>query len=101
MYVVHHDGEIYHIDDEENNLRCLVYNGIDDLIYDISVVYSYHNINIWTVRTSILIDNRTHREENWFIDGIKYAVIKMLEIILLKNNEYAWINCAPSIGWAR
>ena len=32
MYVVHHDGEIYLIDDEETNLRYFVYGGIDDLI---------------------------------------------------------------------
>ena len=40
----------------------------------IGIVYSYHNIG--RVRTRILIDTETHREDNGFMDGIKYAVVK-------------------------
>ena len=49
------------------------------------MVYSYHNI--WTVRTRILIDTGTHREENGFMDGIKYAVVRGKSLRLLGKNE--------------
>ena len=41
-----------------------------------------------TVRTPILIETRTHREENRFMDGIKYAVFTDKSIRLLGNNQY-------------
>ena len=51
------------------------------------MVYSYHNI--WPVRTSILIETGTHREENRFMDGIKYAIFTDKSIQLLGKNQYA------------
>ena len=53
-----------------------------------SVVYSYQNI--WTVRTSILIETRTHRESNRFMDGIKYAVFTEKSLRLLGKNQYTF-----------
>nr|YP_009433372.1 ribosomal protein L23 [Zostera marina]YP_010205232.1 ribosomal protein L23 [Chorda filum]YP_010205251.1 ribosomal protein L23 [Chorda filum]ATD85282.1 ribosomal protein L23 [Zostera marina]UAV85800.1 ribosomal protein L23 [Chorda filum]UAV85819.1 ribosomal protein L23 [Chorda filum] len=44
--------------------------------------------NIRTIRTRILIDTGTHREENGFMDGIKYAVFTEKSIRLLENNQY-------------
>ena len=41
------------------------------------------------VRTSILIKTRTHREENRFMDGIKYAIFTDKSIRLLGKNQYA------------
>ncbi|XP_028098879.1 50S ribosomal protein L2, plastid-like [Camellia sinensis] len=40
------------------------------------------------LRTSILIETRTHREENRFMDGIKYAVFTDKSIRLLGKNQY-------------
>ena len=51
----------------------------------IGIVYSYPNIG--RVRTRILIDTKTHREENGFMDGIKYAVVRGKSLRLLGKNE--------------
>nr|YP_010388543.1 ribosomal protein L23 [Illicium difengpi]UPQ43203.1 ribosomal protein L23 [Illicium difengpi] len=51
------------------------------------MVYSYHNIG--TVRTRILINTGTHRGENGFMDGIKYAVFTEKSLrLLMVNNQY-------------
>ncbi|XP_026436548.1 uncharacterized protein LOC113334525 [Papaver somniferum] len=42
----------------------------------------------YQVRTRILINTGTHREENGFMDGIKYAVFTDKSIRLLGNNQY-------------
>ena len=55
------------------------------------MVYSYYKNKIETVETVrilILIDTGTHREENGFMDGIKYAVFTEKSIRLLGNNQY-------------
>ena len=41
-----------------------------------------------TVRTPILIKTRTHKEENRFMDGIKYAVFTEKSLRLLGKNQY-------------
>lgn len=43
-----------------------------------------------TVRIAILIETRTHRDENRFMDGIKYAVLTDKSIRLLGNNQYTF-----------
>ncbi|XP_059670986.1 large ribosomal subunit protein uL2cz/uL2cy-like [Cornus florida] len=40
------------------------------------------------LRTSILIETRTHGEENRFMDGIKYVVVTDKRIQLLGKNQY-------------
>lgn len=50
------------------------------------MVYSYHNIS--TVKPNILIETRTHREENRFMNGIKYVVVTDKSIRLLVKNQY-------------
>ncbi|KAH1039058.1 hypothetical protein J1N35_040801, partial [Gossypium stocksii] len=39
-------------------------------------------------RTSILIETRSHREENRFMDGMKYVVVTDKSIRLLVKNQY-------------
>ena len=39
-------------------------------------------------KTSILIETKTHREENRFMNGIKYAVFTDKSIRLLGKNQY-------------
>ena len=39
-------------------------------------------------KTSILIETKTHREENRFMNGIKYAVFTDKSIWLLGKNQY-------------
>lgn len=43
-----------------------------------------------TVRTNTLIETRTHREENRFMDGIQYAVFTDKSIRLLGKNQYTF-----------
>ena len=52
------------------------------------MVYSYYKNKIETVETVRIIDTGTHREENGFMDGIKYAVFTEKSIRLLGNNQY-------------
>ena len=72
---------------------------IDLLMYSVwnwpcinRISLSIHNELVWyintigRVRTRILIDTETHREENGFMDGIKYAVFTEKSIRLLGNN---------------
>jgi hypothetical protein len=59
------------------------------------LLFSY--VIIGTVRTSILIETRTHREENIFMEGIKYAVFTdksilfgywgKINILLMSNQD--------------
>jgi hypothetical protein len=43
-----------------------------------------------SVRTIILIETKTHREENKYINGIKYAVISDKSIQSLGKNQYTF-----------
>lgn len=48
------------------------------------MLYLYYNI--WIVRIRIFIDIGIYREENGFMDGIKYVVFIEKSIWLLGNN---------------
>nr|YP_010014693.1 ribosomal protein L23 [Epimedium simplicifolium]YP_010014712.1 ribosomal protein L23 [Epimedium simplicifolium]YP_010342711.1 ribosomal protein L23 [Epimedium truncatum]YP_010342730.1 ribosomal protein L23 [Epimedium truncatum]QOI13446.1 ribosomal protein L23 [Epimedium simplicifolium]QOI13447.1 ribosomal protein L23 [Epimedium simplicifolium]UOA65677.1 ribosomal protein L23 [Epimedium truncatum]UOA65678.1 ribosomal protein L23 [Epimedium truncatum] len=51
-------------------------------------VWYIHIISIETVRGRILIETGTHREENRFMDKMKYAVFTEKTVRLLRKNQY-------------
>ncbi|KAG5606275.1 hypothetical protein H5410_027767 [Solanum commersonii] len=54
----------------------------------ILIVNTIYKDRYYKVRTSNLIETITHREENRFMDGIKYAVFTNKSIRLLGKNQY-------------
>ena len=55
-------------------------------------------IYIYIYRTSILIETKSHREENRFMNGIKYAVFKDRNIRLLGKNQYTSMSKRDQLG---
>lgn len=84
------------------NVQKIYRNWLNGIFHNelIGIIYSYHNIG--RVRTRILIDTETHREENGFMDGIKYAVVRGKSLRLLEKNQFNEIpksrGCICAIG---
>ena len=53
---------------------------------------------MYIYRTSILIETKSHREENRFMNGIKYAVFKDRNIRLLGKNQYTSMSKRDQLG---